>query len=89
MLKGVSFKVEAGANVGIVGRTGAGKSTMGLAIARIMEVEQGSILVDGIDISSISLEFLRERLTVIPQDPVLFLGSLRFNLDPSEKTNDE
>ena len=66
MLQGISFKIEAGKNVGIVGRTGAGKSTLGLAIARIMELEKGKIIIDDVDISSLSLEYLRERLTVIP-----------------------
>ena len=66
MLQGISFKVEAGKNVGIVGRTGAGKSTLGLAIARIMELEKGKIVIDDVDISSLSLAYLRERITVIP-----------------------
>ena len=89
VLRGISLKVEAGTNVGIVGRTGAGKSTLGLAISRIMELEKGSISVDGVDISTLSLDFLREKITVIPQDPVLFQGTLRFNLDPSMKIEDE
>jgi ABC-type multidrug transport system fused ATPase/permease subunit len=68
--------------VGVVGRTGAGKSTLGLTLSRIIELESGAILIDGVDISKVDLNLLRSKVTVIPQDPTLFTGSLRFNIDP-------
>lgn len=75
--------------VGIVGRTGAGKSSLTLALFRIIEAAHGSILIDGIDISKLGLHSLRSRLTIIPQDPVLFSGSLRLNLDPFSNHSDD
>ena len=70
VLKGVSFEVEGGQKVGIVGRTGAGKSSFTLALFRIIEAEEGAILIDGIDIASVGLHDLRSKITIIPQDPV-------------------
>lgn len=72
-----------------MGRTGAGKSTLTLALFRILERAGGKIVVDGIDIATIGLQDLRSRLTIIPQDPVLFSGSLRLNLDPFDLHTDE
>ncbi|KRF85619.1 multidrug resistance-associated protein 1 isoform X9 [Drosophila virilis] len=90
VLRGVSFNISGGQKVGIVGRTGAGKSSLTLALFRIIESAGGKILIDGIDIATMGLHMLRSRLTIIPQDPVLFSGSLRSNLDPFEvKTDDE
>ncbi|XP_064537334.1 multidrug resistance-associated protein 1 isoform X3 [Drosophila montana] len=90
VLRGVSFNINGGEKVGIVGRTGAGKSSLTLALFRIIESAGGKILIDGIDIATMGLHMLRSRLTIIPQDPVLFSGSLRSNLDPFEvKTDDE
>jgi ABC-type multidrug transport system fused ATPase/permease subunit len=60
----------------VVGRTGAGKSTLGLTLLKMMEAESGCILIDGIDISKVDLQTLRERVTTIPQDPVIFKGTL-------------
>lgn len=65
-----------------MGRTGAGKSTLMSAIMRLVEATSGSIEIDNINISSISLSTLRSRISIIPQDPFLFSGSLRMNLDP-------
>ncbi|KAJ1936506.1 hypothetical protein FBU59_005029, partial [Linderina macrospora] len=75
--------------VGIVGRTGAGKSTLTLAMFRFMEASAGRIVVDGIDISQIGVGDLRSRLTIIPQDPVLFTGTIRTNLDPFNEHGDD
>nr|CAD7588456.1 unnamed protein product [Timema genevievae] len=82
VLRGINVTVEGGEKVGIVGRTGAGKSSLTLALFRIVEAAGGSILIDGEDISQLGLHTLRSRLTIIPQDPVLFSGTLRRNLDP-------
>ncbi|KAJ2109796.1 Transporter of the ATP-binding cassette (ABC) [Coemansia sp. RSA 922] len=90
VIKGISFKVKPCEKIGIVGRTGAGKSTLTLAMFRFMEASSGRIMVDGIDISQIGVGDLRSRLTIIPQDPILFSGTIRSNLDPfSEHDNSE
>uniref|UniRef100_A0A4X2LYS7 ATP binding cassette subfamily C member 3 n=1 Tax=Vombatus ursinus TaxID=29139 RepID=A0A4X2LYS7_VOMUR len=89
VLKNLSLRVKGGEKVGIVGRTGAGKSSMTLCLFRILEAAQGEILIDGVNIASIGLHDLRSMLTIIPQDPVLFSGTLRMNLDPFGKYSDE
>ncbi|XP_063974580.1 multidrug resistance-associated protein 1 isoform X9 [Diachasmimorpha longicaudata] len=89
VLKGISFTVEGGEKIGIVGRTGAGKSSLTLALFRIIEAAEGKIIIDDIDIATLGLHSLRSRLTIIPQDPVLFSGSLRLNLDPFDRHGDE
>ena len=88
VLKGVTFSANAHEKIGVVGRTGAGKSTLSLAFFRIIPLSGGSISIDGIDISSLGLADLRSRLTIIPQDPVLFSGTLRSNLDPIGEHSD-
>ncbi len=89
VLKGVSFRVPAGARVGIIGRTGSGKSTLLQALFRAMELEGGEIRIDGVNIAQVSLEKLRRSLAIIPQDPTLFLGTLRSNLDRYQEFTDE
>uniref|UniRef100_A0A673JDV1 ATP-binding cassette sub-family C member 10 n=1 Tax=Sinocyclocheilus rhinocerous TaxID=307959 RepID=A0A673JDV1_9TELE len=81
-LDGVSLEVLPGERVGIVGRTGSGKSSLFLAVFRMVELNQGQILLDGVDISSVRLSNLRSRLAIIPQDPFLFSSTVRENLDP-------
>ncbi|KAG0430325.1 hypothetical protein HPB47_022814 [Ixodes persulcatus] len=82
-LRDVNLDVRPGEKVGIVGRTGAGKSTITLSLFRIIEAAAGKIVVDDVDIAALGLHDLRSKITIIPQDPVLFHGTLRFNLDPS------
>ncbi|XP_033886772.3 multidrug resistance-associated protein 1-like isoform X3 [Acipenser ruthenus] len=88
-LKNISFTIEGGEKVGIVGRTGAGKSSLTLGLFRIIESAQGKILIDGVNIAELGLHDLRSRITIIPQDPVLFSGTLRMNLDPFDAYSDE
>ncbi|NXQ88312.1 MRP7 protein, partial [Nyctibius grandis] len=87
-LDGVSFTIYPGEKVGIVGRTGSGKSTLFLALFRMLELKSGRILLDGVDSQLVGLEELRSRLAIIPQDPFLFSGSIRENLDPQGKRTD-
>ncbi|CDR36136.1 RHTO0S01e15060g1_1 [Rhodotorula toruloides] len=82
VLHGVSFSVKAGERIGIVGRTGSGKSTLATSLLRFTNPASGSIVVDGLDISHVSLEELRKRITLVPQEATLFEGTLRDNLDP-------
>lgn len=89
VLKGLSFRVEKNQRVGVVGRTGAGKSSLTLALFRFLEAREGRIIIDGIDVSKIKLHDLRSRLAIIPQDPVLFSGTIRSNLDPFDEYSDE
>ncbi|KAI9931002.1 hypothetical protein MW887_010657 [Aspergillus wentii] len=90
VLNGLSFTAEKNQRVGVVGRTGAGKSSLTLALFRFLEAREGRISIDGVDVSKIKLHDLRSRLAIIPQDPVLFSGTIRSNLDPfSEHTDTE
>ncbi|XP_044266944.1 probable multidrug resistance-associated protein lethal(2)03659 [Tribolium madens] len=88
MLKNVNFAIAPKEKLGLVGRTGAGKSSIISALFRLYEIE-GSVTIDNTDIKEISLKLLRSRITVIPQDPYLFLGTIRENLDPLGRHKDE
>ncbi|KAJ2745284.1 hypothetical protein GGI20_002307 [Coemansia sp. BCRC 34301] len=89
VLKDVSFSVKPREKVGIVGRTGAGKSSLTLALFRIIEAAEGQILLDGEDIAQYGLFDVRSKLSIIPQDPVLFAGTVRENLDPFNSYSDQ
>ncbi|KAH9491631.1 Multidrug resistance-associated protein 1 [Bulinus truncatus] len=90
VLRGISCTIQKGEKIGIVGRTGAGKSSLMCALFRLMEAEDGQIQLDNCDISLLGLHDLRRNITILPQDPVIFGGSLRMNLDPlEEKTSVE
>nr|WMI51950.1 ABCD3 [Dermanyssus gallinae] len=89
VLKDINLDVRSGQKVGIVGRTGAGKSSLTLALFRIIEPSYGRIVIDDIDIALLGLHELRSRLTMIPQDPVLFRGNVRTNIDPYNIYTDE
>ncbi|XP_038214944.1 multidrug resistance-associated protein 1 isoform X4 [Zerene cesonia] len=89
VLRELTCAVAPREKLGIVGRTGAGKSTLTLGLFRIVEPSSGKIMIDGIDISTIGLHQLRSRITIIPQDPVLFSGTLRMNLDPFGTFSDD
>ena len=88
ILKDINLEIKPGEKIGVVGRTGSGKSTMLLCLFRILEANKGQILIDGIDISKIGLEILRQSLTIIPQEPIILEGNIRDNIDPSKTYND-
>ncbi|XP_042293272.1 ATP-binding cassette sub-family C member 6 isoform X2 [Sceloporus undulatus] len=88
-LKNVSIQINGPKKVGIAGRTGAGKSSLAMGLLRLVEAAEGEILIDGINIAQIGLHELRSKVTIIPQDPVLFSGSLRMNVDPLNEHSDE
>ncbi|GLC48313.1 hypothetical protein PLESTB_000082600 [Pleodorina starrii] len=88
-LKGVTFRIADGEKVGAVGRTGSGKSTTLLALYRMFELGRGRIIIDGIDIATLPLKRLRQGLSIIPQEPVMFSGTVRSNLDPFGEFKDD
>ncbi|KAG2500538.1 hypothetical protein HYH03_001315 [Edaphochlamys debaryana] len=88
-LKGVTFNIKDGEKVGAVGRTGSGKSTTLLALYRMFELGRGRILIDGVDIATLTMKRLRSGLSIIPQEPVMFTGTVRSNLDPFGEFNDD
>uniref|UniRef100_A0A3B3S0J1 ATP binding cassette subfamily C member 3 n=1 Tax=Paramormyrops kingsleyae TaxID=1676925 RepID=A0A3B3S0J1_9TELE len=89
VLRNLTLSVKGGEKIGIVGRTGAGKSSMTLCLFRLLEAASGEITIDGVKVSEIGLHDLRSKLTIIPQEPVLFSGSLRMNLDPFDSYSNE
>nr|XP_058161659.1 ATP-binding cassette sub-family C member 8 isoform X9 [Dasypus novemcinctus] len=88
VLKHVNALISPGQKIGICGRTGSGKSSFSLAFFRMVDMFEGRIIIDGIDIAKLPLHTLRSRLSIILQDPVLFSGTIRFNLDPEKKCSD-
>ncbi|KAJ1795760.1 hypothetical protein LPJ59_004163, partial [Coemansia sp. RSA 2399] len=89
VLHKITLAVNHGEKVGVIGRTGSGKSSLALALLRLIEAKKGRIVLDGVNIAKIGLEDLRQNVTIIPQDPVLFNGTIRFNLDPFDEYPDE
>ena len=89
VLKNLNFEILPGEKVGVVGRTGSGKSTLCLSMFRLLEASSGNICIDDIDISEIGLEMLRKNLTIIPQEPTIIEGTLRENIDPANNFSDD
>ncbi|KAF9966127.1 hypothetical protein BGZ70_003222 [Mortierella alpina] len=89
VLNRISFEVPAGHNIGVVGRTGAGKSSLIQALFRLVDLDSGCVVIDGIDTSTIGTADLRSKIAIIPQDPVLFHGTFRYNLDPLSRHTEQ
>lgn len=89
ILKGITLNIEGGEKIGIVGRTGGGKSTLIQVFFRLVEPSAGTIIIDGIDTITLGLHDLRSRLGIIPQEPVLFEGTVRSNIDPIGMYSDD
>ena len=89
VLRKLNVTASPGEKIGVVGRTGAGKSTISMALTRIVELVGGKIEIDGVDISKVGIARLRNEITMIPQDPIMFNGTLRYNLDPFDESTDE
>jgi ABC-type multidrug transport system fused ATPase/permease subunit len=88
-IKKVSFQIDSGEKIGVVGRSGAGKSSVAMSLFRLIEAVDGHVEIDQVDITKLGLHSLRGRLGIIPQDPALFSGSVRFNLDPFDQHQDD
>lgn len=89
VLKSISFSIKSKEKIGIVGRTGAGKSSLISALHRLTEISEGSITIDNVPTKKLGLHTLRSKISIIPQDPVLFTGTLRYNLDPLQEYSDK
>ncbi|EDQ90078.1 uncharacterized protein MONBRDRAFT_82, partial [Monosiga brevicollis MX1] len=89
VLRNISFDIKPCEKIGIAGRTGCGKSTLMLVLYRLLELESGSIEIDGRSIAELGLHTLRSKLAIIPQDPTMFVGTVRSNLDPFDEATDE
>ncbi|KAF9272029.1 hypothetical protein BGZ88_005288 [Linnemannia elongata] len=89
VLRDVSFSVQAGQKIGVVGRTGAGKSSLIQALFLLSDLEQGQVWLDGIDTRTLGTEDLRSSIAIIPQDPILFQGTFRYNLDPLSRHSEQ
>jgi ATP-binding cassette subfamily C (CFTR/MRP) protein 1 len=88
VLRNLNFKTTNREKIGIVGRTGAGKSSLSLSLFRISELARGKVLIDGVDISTLSLTCLRSAIEIVPQNPVVFKGTLRNYIDPFDEYDD-
>lgn len=89
VLRGITLSIHGGEKIGVVGRTGSGKSTLIQVFFRLVEPSGGRIVIDGIDISTLGLHDIRSRFSIIPQEPVLFEGTVRSNIDPIGQYTDE
>ncbi|KAG0349542.1 hypothetical protein BG004_004395 [Podila humilis] len=89
VLKKVSFVVQPGEKIGVVGKMGSGKTTLLISLLRVVEAAEGKILIDGLDVREIGLQDLRSKIAIIPQEPVLFVGTIRSNLDPFHQRTDQ
>ena len=88
VLKGISLSIKGGEKVGVVGRTGSGKSTLIQALFRLVEPSDGRIMIDNLDTRNIGVKDLRSKFGIIPQEPTLFEGTVRSNIDPLEEHTD-
>lgn len=89
ILKGISFTINPSEKVCIIGRTGAGKTSIITSLYRLYPIESGSIFIDNVNIDTVSMKLLRSKISIIPQNPILFSGTLRSNLDPHTEFSDE
>ena len=89
VLRKITFSINHLERVGIVGRTGAGKTSLALTLLRALEIQSGTIRVDGVNTKDVNLHILRRRLAIVPQEPTLFTGTLRFNMDPTHEYSDK
>ena len=89
ILKNINLTIKGGEKIGVIGRTGSGKSSLVAALFRMTEIESGQINIDGVNIAGIGTDVLRQSLSIIPQDPVMFSNTVRYNIDPLRETSDE